>query len=397
MYYMRESYNGVDFRMERFEDLYIVRVYDDKEHLIGRCKGNVVDVCLNGTVMKAMALGALMTMPEYRRLGMARHCFQMLSRVMEERGCIISYLHPFSFNYYRSIGYERIADHRIIEFPIDRLDFIPRYPDLEHVYNDDSTRELEQVYNEFCRTRNAGFLRHNTVATMEPKACAGYTYEGPYTYNFKGVLHYLSRDEDGKADGCITFRKEMDLTHHHLFGRILVDEICFTSPEALRKLLGFIRMYDGEVDTVIFNNCGMAPEIEQTLRDYKYIKIQSVPDLCARFHDVQAVLEQMVYPQAKGGFTVKVTDPGKLPFPTEKTVGTWKVTYENGKAAVTKLPDGSACDLELEMSALAQLVHGFQSYGKQTAQYAQGVVLHNDCDDFFRAFPNRPCGLYDLF
>ena len=49
------------------------------------------------------------------------------------------------------------------------------------------------------------------------------------------------------------------------------------------------------------------------------------------------------------------------------------------------------------MSTFAQLVHGFQSYGKQTAQYARGIVLHNDCDDFFRAFPNRPCGLYDLF
>lgn len=397
MLYMQEKYNGLDFRMERQDDLYFVRVFDDKDRQVGRCKGNIVDVCINGATVKAMALGALMTMPEYRRLGMARHCFVMLGRVMEERGCLISYLHPFSFNYYRAIGYERIADHRIIEFPIDRLDFLPRYPELEHILPEDGSRELEQVYNEFCRTRNAGFLRYNTVATEEPKICAGYTYGGPYTYNFKGVLNYLSRDENGKPDGYLSFRREMDLTHHHLFGKVVIDEICFTSPEALRKLLGFIRMYDGEVDTVIFQNCGMAPEVEQMLRDYKYIKIQSVPDLCARFHDVQAVLEAMVYPREKGEFTVKVTDPGKLPFPTEKTEGTWKVTYENGKAIVTRLGSDAPCDLELEMAALSQLVHGFQSYGKQSAMYTQGVILHNDCDDFFRAFPNRPCGLYDLF
>lgn len=397
MYHMQEAFGGVDFRMERDGDLYFVKIFDEKDRQIGRCKGNVVDVCLNGAVFKAMALGALMTMPEHRRGGMARHTFDMLSRVMEERGCVLSYLHPFSFNYYRAIGYERIADHKIIEFPIDRLDFVPRYPELERIMSEDGTRELEQVYNEFCRTRNAGFLRYDTLPTMEPKACAGYTYGGPYTYNFKGVMNYLSRDESGKADGYICFRKEMDLQHHHLFGKVIVDELCFTSPEALKKLLGFIRMYDGEVDTVIFQNCGMSPEIEQMLCDYKYIKIQSVPDLCARFHDVQAILEGMVYPQLKGEFTVKVTDPGKLPFPTDKTVGTWNVTYENGKAAVTKLPDDAPCDLEAEMSAFAQLVHGFQSYGKQTAQYARGIVLHNDCDDFFRAFPNRPCGLYDLF
>lgn len=397
MYHMREMYNGVDFRMERNGDLYTVRVYDDREHLIGRCKGNVVDVCLGGTVFKAMALGALMTMPEYRRFGMARHTFAMLSRVMEERGCVLSYLHPFSFNYYRSIGYERIADHRVIEFPIDRLDFVPRHPELERVYHEDSTREMEEVFNEFCRSRNAGFLRYGTVTTMEPTLCAGYTNGGPYTYNCKGVMHFLSRDGSGKPDGYITIRKEMEQEHHHLFGKVVVEEICYTSAPALRKLLGFIRMYEGEVDTVIFENCGPTPEVEQMLRDYKYIKIQSVPDLCARFHDVQAALEQMVYPKLRGEFTVKVTDPGKLPFPTEKTVGTWNVVYQNGKAAVTKLAEDAPCDLELEMSAFSQLVHGFQSYGKQTAQYAQGVLLHNDCDDFFRAFPNRPCGLYDLF
>lgn len=397
MLYMQETYNGVDFRMEREGDFYVVRVYDDQEHLIGRCKGNVVDVYLNGALMKAMALGALMTMPEYRRFGMARHTFEMLGRVMEERGCVISYLHPFSFNYYRSIGYERIADHRIIEFPIDRLDFVPRYSNLTRVYDQDSTQEMEQVFNEFCRSRNASFLRYGTHTTMEPTICAGYTNGGPYTYSCKGVMHFLSRDDSGKADGYISIRKEMQQEHHHLFGKVFVEEICYTSPDALRKLLGFIRMYDGEVDTVIFENCGPAPEVEQMLRDYKYMKIQSVPDLCARFHDVQAVLEAMVYPQLRGEFTLKVTDPGKLPFPTEKTVGTWNVVYQGGKATVTKLDGDAPCDLELEMSALAQLVHGFQSYGKQSAMYSQGVVLHNDCDDFFRAFPNRPCGLYDLF
>jgi hypothetical protein len=61
------------------------------------------------------------------------------------------------------------------------------------------------------------------------------------------------------------------------------------------------------------------------------------------------------------------------------------------------LPRDTSCDLELTMPAFAQLVHGFQSYGKQSALYTEGVVLHNDCDDFFRAFSNRPSGSYDLF
>ena len=77
MYHMQETFGGVDFRMERDGDLYFVKIFDEKDRQIGRCKGNVVDVCLNGAVFKAMALGALMTMPEHRRGGMARHTFDM--------------------------------------------------------------------------------------------------------------------------------------------------------------------------------------------------------------------------------------------------------------------------------------------------------------------------------
>lgn len=399
MLHMEERYHDLNFRMEKENDLYIVRVYDDNDRQVGRCKGNILSVTLNGGIFKAMALGALMTEPEYRRLGLARHCFRMLGRVMETENCAISYLHPFSFNYYRTMGYERIGDHRIIEIPIAGLEFLPRYYELERVLPEHGTKDLERVYNAFCNARNAGFLRHGTEAVLEAKSlCAGYTVPGsPYTYCFKGVMHFLSRDEQGDPDGYLTIRREMDQVHHHLFGKIHVDEICYTSPAALKKLLGFIRMYDGEVDTVIFHNVGMAPEVELTLRDYKYMKLQLVPDLCARFHNVKAILEGMVYPQAKGKFTFRLTDCEKSPFSKENTEGTFSVSYENGKAAVTELPRDASCDLELTMPAFAQLVHGFQSYGKQSALYTEGVVLHNDCDDFFRAFSNRPSGSYDLF
>lgn len=397
MLYKQERYRDLDFKVEQTGDLYTVRVYDDHGRQVGRCKGNVLPARLNGATFQAMAFGALATEPEYRRLGLARHCFRLLGEVMEERNCAISYLHPFSFTYYRSIGYERIADHRVIEIPIGTLEFLHRYPELERVLPEHGTKELEQVFNAFCQDRNAIFLRHDTQPTLEPKLCEGYTTGGPFTYNFTGVLYFLSRDDAGDPDGYVKIRRDMEQHHHHLFGKIHVDEICFTSPAALRKLLGFLRMYDGEVDTVIFHNVGMAPEVELTLRDYKYMKLESVPDLCARFHDVKSILEAMVYPKARGEFSLRVTDCEKIPFSKDKSEGAWKVVYENGSAVVTPLQDGTACDLELTMPALVQLIHGFQAYGKQAAMYTQGVVLHGDCDDFFRAFPNRPCGMYDLF
>ena len=344
-----------------------------------------------------MAFGSVGTEPEYRRLGLASHCFKLLDKVIEERGCIVSYLHPFSFEYYRSIGYERISDHRVIEIPIRGLSFLPRFNGLTRILPEQGSADLETAYNKFCLDRNAIFLRYGTVATTEPTFCEGYAYGGPYTYDFKNNTFYLSRDESGEPDGYIKLRKVMDLEHHHLFGTIHIDEICYSSPAALKKLLGFIRMYDGEADTVIFHNVGMAPEIELALRDYKYIKIQSVPDLSARFHDVETALKVVKYPQKAGTFTLRVSDTEKSPFSAAKTTGCWKVQYENEKASVEKLDSSAICDIDLTMPAFSQLIHGFMSYGSMIAPYTEGVTVYGDCSDLFRAFPNRPCGMYDLF
>ena len=86
-----------------------------------------------------------------------------------------------------------------------------------------------------------------------------------------------------------------------------VREICFTSPESLLKLLGFLRMYEGQMDSVKIHNCAMAPELETALRHYTHTKITVIPDIMARVHDVEAVLNAVKYPDTPGCFTVRVS------------------------------------------------------------------------------------------
>lgn len=399
MLYKTEEYQGLNITIEQFDNLYVLRVLDADGHLVGRCKAIVADSHLNGAVVKAMGLGALWTEPVYRRGGMARHCFQLLGEVLEQTGCVVSYLHPFSFNYYRTIGYERVCDHRTLELPISTLEFVPRNPELTHVYLGDDVSVLDDIYNRFAATRNIMFQRHNSGSTEKHPMVETYMDEtaNQFRYRFKKNSYYYTKDENGQPDGYVSFRKEMDLVHHYLFGKVIVDEICYTSPDALRRLLGFIRMFDGEVDTVIFPNIGGNPEVERMLRDYKYTKIATVPDISARFHDVGAVLSVVSYPMEKGSFTVKVTDCEKSPFSKANSEGIWHVDYENGKGTVTRLADDAACDITFPMAAFTQAVHGFDAFGLELARYMEGVVLHNDCPDFFRAFPNRANGLFDLF
>lgn len=385
------------FTLEQQGDLFVIQVTDGRNRQIGRCKAYLTDAQFGDTTVKAMAIGAVGTEPEYRRGGVARECFRLLDAVMAETGVLVSYLHPFSFSYYRAMGYERVSDHRVLEFPITGLDFLPRCPDLIRHRSVDDIRELVAAYHRFCQGRNILFRRDGAGITTEPRSIASYMYGHPYEYDFKNYQYFLSRDAQGCPDGYVMLRKDMQLRDHYLFGTLHVEELCFASPQTLRKLLGFLRMYEGEVDTVVIHNSGMAPEVERMLRHYKYTNIRVAPDLSARIHDVGKLLAAVTYPREKGAFTVRVTDCSKSPFSRENTEGVWHVAYENGKGTVTRLEACAPWDLSAPMPAFTQLLHGFESYGAQTARYTEGVELKGDCPDFFRAFPNRPCGLFELF
>ena len=393
------EFNGVKFELEQIGQTSIINMYDEGGDKLGRCHAYFDDCSFNGATVKAMVIGCVLTQPEGRRGGLARKMFELLDPVIRENNVVVSYLHPFSFPYYRTMGYERVSDHRVLEINIEDLNFVERYNDLKRIRPADDLSGLDYVYNKFSENRNVMMRRHDSVADTEHgNGVPGYMFARPFEHFFKGKQVYLSRDEQGQPDGYVKLHFEMPLRDHWLKDGILhVDEICYTTPKALRKLLGFLRMYEGQYDYVRFGNVGMAPEVERLLRRYKYTKITILPDISGKIHDVAGALAASVYPKEHGEFTVKVTDCAKSPFSKDLTQGVWQVVYENGVGQVTKLSDDAPCDLEADMPAFTQLIHGYESYGAEVAKYMHGVKLNNDCYDFFRAFPNRPAGGFDLY
>ena len=81
-------------------------------------------------------IGGIGTDPEYRRGGLVREVIAEMAKECDRRAVPLTILHPFSFAYYRNFGFERVADHRVLEFPITALNFVPRYPDLTRCTGD---------------------------------------------------------------------------------------------------------------------------------------------------------------------------------------------------------------------------------------------------------------------
>ncbi len=333
----------------------------------------------DGQYISTLTVGGVGTDPEYRREGCVRKMFDELFGMAPERGWIVSMLHPFSFSYYRMFGYEKICDHRVLEFPISKLDFVPRCNDLKRADSDRRIADAVEVYNKFADKRNIMFRRCNDEHfSKEPKK--------------NGKSTYIRYDAGGCPVSYITLGVENFYNVNRMESiNLNVYEMAFTSPDSLAALFGFMRMYEGENDTVKIHNCGMAPEIDVMLRHYVHTKYTLIPDIMARILDVKGILKANKYPKEAGYFTVKVEDT------LEYTRGVYKVEYEDGSADVKKVCDSESYDFSAEMPAFTQLIYGYESYNTEILSYMHGVKVINDCSDFFRAFQKKPNGLFEHF
>ena len=329
-------------------------------------------------------IGGIGTDPEYRRGGLVRQVIAEMAKECDRRAVPLTILHPFSFAYYRAFGFERVADHRVLEFPITALSFVPRYPDLVRCTGDTHNAELAEVYNTFAKDgRHLLFKR-------EPAHFP--TSDG-------GKKVYLSYDKEGRPDGYLILEIENFFSVNRMVSvNLHIHELISLTDEAMDKLFGFIRMFEGEMETVKMENISMIPEVELRLRHYMHTKISILPDIMVRINDIKDFFEAIPYPDEAGCFTFKTAEPPRSPWSGEKINGVWRVTYKDGKASVEKLPDNTEdYDFYADIASLAQLVFAYDSYGYDFARHTHGTTWHNPTPDFFRAFPRRPAGIFEHF
>ncbi len=332
-----------------------------------------------GQYIKTLTVGGIGTSPEYRREGLVRKMMNKMLEIAPERGWAVSFLHPFSFSYYRKFGYEKVADHKILVFPIAKLDFAERCTDLEPVDSTEKALDCVKIYNEFSKKRNIMFKRYGT--SIYPTSKGG------------GNRTYIYYDSAKNPASYITFSQEQFFNINRMKSvNFHVHEMAFTTPESLNALFGFIRMFEGEDETVKIHNCAMSPEIDTVLKHYMHTSYTLVPDIAARILDVPTVLKANSYPKdRKGYFTVNVEDT------LEFVNGVYGVEYENGIADVKKLPSGSECDLSVPVATFTQLVYGYDEYTPDIVPYMNGAKLYNPQSKFFEAFHKKNNGLFEHF
>lgn len=326
-----------------------------------------------GNVFKSVGIGGVATMPEYRRLGCVRAIFDYIFALAPERGWATSFLYPFSNDYYRQFGYERILCRRNIRVPLTTLKRFDRNTSVKLYKKDGAVAKADPVgvYNRFAQSHNVMFRRD---------ADTGAYSDNPFRSQDYTYVHY---HENAAADGLIRLHVKSGVIHVH--------ELCYDTPEALGGLLGFLRMYEGQADTVSFEKIPEGSELELMLSEYVGTEYHTETSVMGRILLPQKILEANIYPDFRGHFRLRVDDN------LDCSRGVYDVEYENGAAEVKKLPFDADYDLSLTQAPLARILFGTDNFTAQKAAYMTGVSMQNEAKDFFAAFPKRMINLYEGF
>jgi predicted acetyltransferase len=317
---------------------------------------------MNGKTVKMGGTGAVVTRPESRGQGHIDALMKEAFCNMNENGQIFSFLYPFSFAYYRKFGYETCYAYDKVKIPISQFReyrceacAVPHEPE-------DSYAPFEKIYNEFIRERNFAIVR-------DTDAWKWILERDPY---MDLEFTYLFYDNAGEASAYILYEAERDDDDGN---RLIINECCWTSPEALHMVFGFLSRLGAEYEYVIWN----APlNIHALFPEGHDIEWKREITGMNRIVNVSSALSALKAPEKNGKVIIAVSD-NFLP----SNAGTYAVEWESGVLSVSK--SSANPDIETSAETLAQLTAGYIT--PETASYKKDTIIRTPLAEFL--FPKR--------
>lgn len=351
---------------------------DDDKTMLSTLSISDHAVWFDGNTCRMAGVGGVATLPQYRRQGGIRGCFQMALPELYEEGYELSYLYPFSTEYYRKYGYECCV--RKLEWEVDlRLLKVPPQhgmvklsephdPMTEAVMALD--RQWEQRYNLMVLHEERDY---DWCRKADPAAQQAFTY--------------VYFDEENFPKAYVTFRLENDGDKRNLG----CSKFCFTDQEGFFGLLGLFKAMASDHAYVKFQtpmNAGLMYLMSEWSLGAAEWSIHANAGM-VRVVDVEAVLRKARY-IGSGTLRLKILDP-EIP--------------ENDRCFEIRFSDGAADsvaytqeepDTELTIGTFSALICGVSDF-EDARCWMNGIKVRNPNADFSAIFYRKPLMIVDYF
>lgn len=289
----------------------------------------------NGKIVGMSGIGGVACLPEERRKGYIRELLNHVIRESFENGDTISYLYPFSHEFYRQFGYEFVMQKNKVTIPIEAFKQFKNHDKFELYKPGGDIKPVKAIYEKFSADKNCMIARTD-------KDFEAILDRDPFTNN---RYIYLRYNKDGVADAYIIFTGKADL--------MTVEELAWADFDALCGILGFIYSYIGKYKNFDFVSPSFINYLALINEPYS-VETVCLCDGMMRIINAKKALETLDA-STSGEITIKIEDP----FITEND-GCFTISSENGVTKVIKTDKEP--DITCDITDLAQLMAGYISF-----------------------------------
>ncbi|MCL6580857.1 MAG: GNAT family N-acetyltransferase [Firmicutes bacterium] len=351
-------------------------------------------------VVAGAGIGSVATSAEFRRQGYATGLLRSTLEDLRESGRVLATLYPFSYAFYRRLGWQQVADTVSYAIPLADL------PRSDRPEEGAAAPRGRAVLVSSCAPGETPRIEEGAIVLLDR---AYRTYARRYCGLVeRGEEHWrrhlltprdaprmaaLWLDETGEPGGYVIYQLPV---FYPMPQDIRVRELVAVDDAAYRGLLGYLRNHEGLYGKVRLHLAPGEPLLHY-LPDPR-VERELTAHFMARLVDLPRALEATAdpLPGTRGSLALTVTDPF-CPW----NDGAWKVEVEGGGVSVTRVgggaPGGPVAEARTDVGTLAQIVFGFcragtaKAVGRLETSSDEAVTLLDS------VWGHRPARLADSF
>lgn len=296
------------------------------------------DISVRNIIFPSSYIVGVCVSPEFRGQKLSYELMKKCLLYQKEKGQALSLLIPFSYEFYKKLGYNLCYNLSVYETTAENITVSKSINTLREM-NISDFEKLNSVYTKFLKDKNGYNLRtkHDwEYIFFEHQLFDGYIYGSFKDGNITGYVSYLKSKQE-----------------------IYVREFVYTDSDSLYSLLSFIRSHFSGKETIKIRTAHDEILFSLLKEPKNTLKIQ--PTVMARITDVVSFLSVSDIENLK----IKVYD--EL---IEENCG----VYEKVNGIILKTHSNNY-DISIDIGSLTQLVLGFSS-AKEL--YLKGNITAND-------------------
>lgn len=316
-----------------------------------------------------MGIGGVSTLPQYRRCGGVRGCFEAALPEMYAQGAIFSYLYPFSTAFYRKFGYELGCERYRYTL---KLAGMPR----ENVDGGCDLLEPGKAADFKQAIRAIGAVwqyRYNCMVIEDEVDYRWIDKANPFR---DAEYTYVYTNAAGEPKGYMTYKSDKP------GARVECRRFVFTDREGFYGLMNLLHTLASDRTHVTLclpvdlDMGALLPEwsqgvVECTREQSGMVRVVNVVETL-----------KMARMRGTGELIIGVTDQQIVP-----NNGRFHVRFENGVTTDVTRTD-APCDIELTVQEFARLICGRSDL--RAVAYLPDVRLHSEIEKAERVFYKKP-------